>query len=124
MSLERTYQNHPILKAYRKFLRGQGTLAERTLWKYLRRNQLGFKFRRQFSIENIIADFYCHELRLIIELDGWTHESEKSEKRDIMKERVLESKNYRVIRFTNEEIYGDIEKVINSITRACEGRAK
>ena len=66
--------NKPEIKNYRRKLRNDMTRAEIILWKYLRnRGMLGFRFRRQFSIESFIVDFYCPELKLVIEIDGETH---------------------------------------------------
>jgi len=111
-------------KDSRRTLRQQATLAEDILWRFLRNSQLGFKFRRQFDIQSFIVDFYCHSLRLAIELDGWTHDGEKTKQRDNIKQQVLEKAGCKVIRFKNEEIYGDIEKTLNEITLTCKVRAK
>lgn len=109
------YKNSNRLKEVRQFLRANGTVAEKILWKFIRKNQLGYKFRRQFSIENFVADFCCEEVKLVIELDGWTHDSEKTRVKDEYKQAALEAKGYKVIRFTNEQIYGDIEKILKVI---------
>lgn len=124
MITKRTYQNEPVLKDVRRFLRSEGTSAEKILWKYIRSNQLGYKFRRQFSIGNFVADFYCHELKLIIELDGWTHDSQKTKTRDLRKQQFFESKGYTVTRLTNEEIYGDPEKFVAHIKEICDKQSK
>lgn len=116
------YQNANRLKDVRRFLRAHGPLAEKILWKHVGNSQLGYKFRRQFSIGNVIADFCCVSLKLIIELDGWTHEFEKTQAKDKIKEKFLKSKGYKVIRFTNEQVYGDIEVVLNEIKKICEER--
>jgi very-short-patch-repair endonuclease len=119
----RTYQNHPRQKDVRKFLRRQATTAEKILWKFVRRDGLGYTFRRQFGIGHFIVDFYCHSLRLVIELDGFTHDSEKTQEKDRVKQEFLEKSGYTVIRFTNEEVYGDIEKLLNKIQDACKERS-
>ncbi|MBI2037589.1 MAG: endonuclease domain-containing protein [Candidatus Magasanikbacteria bacterium] len=124
MTIKRTYQNEPTLKDVRRFLRAEGTSAEKILWKYIRKNQLGYKFRRQFSIGNFVADFYCHELKLIIELDGWTHDSSQTKIKDLRKQQFFEGKGYTVIRLTNEEIYGDPEKFIARIKEICDKLSK
>src|SRR3989344_7512072 len=98
MITKRTYQNEPVLKDVRRFLRSEGTSAEKILWKYIRGNQLSYKFRRQFSIGNFVADFYCHELKLIIELDGWTHDSLQTKNKDKRKQDFLEAQGYYVVR--------------------------
>ena len=79
------YKNKTSLKQIRQYLRNEPTTAEAILWKYIRRKALGFKFRRQFSIMNKVVDFCCEELKLVIELDGWTHDFEKTKAKDIEK---------------------------------------
>lgn len=118
------YKNAHRLKDIRQFLRFHATKAEEILWKFLRRKQLGFKFRRQFSIGNKIADFCSEEIKLIIELDGWTHDSEKTQRKDKLKQELLERQGYKVIRFTNEQVYGDIEPIVKEITNVCRQRAE
>ena len=116
--------NRADVKTSRRTLCQNATAAEEILWRFIRNGQLGYKFRRQFDIKSFIADFYCHELKLVIELDGWTHESDKIKQRDALKQRVLENMGTKVIRFTNEQIYGDIEKVLNEISAICKERVK
>jgi very-short-patch-repair endonuclease len=119
MIIDRTYQNKPALKNIRRFLRSEANSAEQILWRYIRKNQLGYKFRRQFSIGNFVADFYCHELKLVIELDGWTHEFDKAKVTDKNKQQFLESKGYRVFRLANEELFEDPEIFLERITSIC-----
>ena len=115
MVIKRTYQNNPTLKDTRKFLRSEANSAEKIVWEYLRKNQLGYKFRRQFSIGNFVADFYCHELKLVVEIDGWTHESERIKLKDRIKQQFLDAKGYRVFRLTNEEVFGDPEVFLKKL---------
>ena len=124
MIIQRTYQNEPKLKEIRRSLRSEGPSAEKILWKYLRKNQLGYKFRRQFSIGNFVADFYCHELKLIIELDGWTHDSQITKHKDFYKEQFFINKGCSVFRISNNEIYEDPEKFIFRIKEICDKLSK
>jgi len=111
-----------ITKASRTLRKNQ-TKAEIFLWQKLRYNKLGVKFRRQFPIIFIsdnrkrffIADFVCIEMKLIIEVDGGIHEKimDKDEERTF----VLDNLGYIVIRFTNEEIFSNVESVIQCIMR-------
>ena len=117
------YKNTNRLKEIRQYLRTNPTKAEEILWEYLRRKALGYKFRRQFSIMNKIVDFGCEELKLVVELDGWTHDFEKTQAKDLIKQKMLESCGYKVVRYTNEEIYGDIEKVLENLESICKLRA-
>ncbi|HLD60581.1 MAG TPA: endonuclease domain-containing protein [Patescibacteria group bacterium] len=113
------YKNDHRLKEIRQFLRANPTLAEKILWKFLRGRQLGHKFRRQYSIGGVVADFCSEEIKLVIEIDGWTHESEKIQMKDEGKEHFFETQGYKVIRFTNEQVYGDIEPIVKEIIRVC-----
>lgn len=122
--INRTYQNDPRLKDVRKFLRHNPVKAEEVLWNHLRRCQIGYKFRRQFSIGNFVVDFYCHSLKLGIELDGWTHESEKIRQKDQIKQNFLEVNGYCVLRIKNEEVFGDISKLLKKIKYVCDARAQ
>ncbi len=85
------------------------------LWKFLRSNQLGAHFRRQHIIGDYIADFACLPLRLIIELDGGYHELPTQQVNDEERTKWLENKGFKVIRFSNEEVLGDIEGTIIKI---------
>ncbi len=85
------------------------------LWKFLRSDQLGAHFRRQHIIGDYIADFACLPLRLIIELDGGYHELPTQQVNDEERTKWLENKGFKVIRFSNEEVLGDIEGTIIKI---------
>jgi very-short-patch-repair endonuclease len=92
----------------------EATDAERMLWKHIRAHRMaGYKFRRQVVIEPYIVDFVCLEAKLIVEADGGQHleQAEDDSKRSLF----LESLGYRVIRFWNHEILGDIDAVLERI---------
>ena len=76
---------------------------------------MGYDFHRQKPLNYYIADFYCCELKLVIELDGDSHLAEKIKKKDIKKQKKLESLGLTVMRFKDEEVFEDIGKVIKSI---------
>ena len=99
-------------------LRKNMTDAERKLWAYLERSQLGVRFRRQHAIGNFIIDFCCVKKKLIIELDGSQHLDLQEYDEDRTK--YLESRGYRVIRFWNNDVMNDINGVILAITYALE----
>lgn len=88
------------------------TDAEMVLWEYLRRNALGVRFRRQFIIGDFIADFACIEKRLVVEVDGLYHLTDEQIEEDRKRTYHISQLGYRVIRFTNEEIMTDINKVV------------
>jgi very-short-patch-repair endonuclease/DNA modification methylase len=95
-------------------LRKNQTDAEAMLWELLRDRQLlGAKFRRQHSIERNIADFYCHEAKLVIEVDGGIHQRKEREDRE--REQELRQQGLQVIRFKNDEVMSDPEKVLSKI---------
>ena len=75
-----------------------------------------YKFRRQHPISIYIADFYCHKLKLVIEIDGSVHNSEESKLNDKKRQQDLENLNLIVIRFTNDQVKNEIESVIEMIS--------
>lgn len=98
-------------------LRKQQTPAENILWECLRNRQLlGAKFRRQHNIGQFIADFYCHEARLIVEADGGIHETRQES--DQIRDEWVRDNGFTVLRFKNEEILNATEQVLNTIAEA------
>ncbi len=98
-------------------LRNNATKQEKKLWQYLNKSQLGYKFRRQQPIDRYIVDFFCSELRLIIELDGGHHNEEKNKDYDKERTKFLNKLGYKVIRIWNNDIDKNIEGVIEYIKR-------
>ena len=97
-------------------LRREQTSAESKLWACLRNRQLGgVKFSRQVLIGPFFADFCCREAKLVIEIDGVTHETLEEVTRDNRRTVWLEAQGYRVIRFRNEELMGDLDAVLERI---------
>ncbi|WP_262151974.1 endonuclease domain-containing protein [Chryseobacterium foetidum] len=104
-----------------KSLRINETQTEKILWEKLRNNQFrGFKFRRQHPINLFIADFYCHQLKLIIEIDGQYHNFQEQIKKDRERTEILESNGLQVIRFSNNEIMEDLDKIISEINEKID----
>jgi len=94
-------------------LRKNMTESELLLWERLRNKRFkGLKFRRQHPIQTFIADFYCHKLKLIIELDGGYHNSAEQKLKDLEREEILKFNELTLIRFSNEEVINDIESVL------------
>jgi very-short-patch-repair endonuclease len=92
------------------------TEAERKLWWVLRRKQLaGFRFRRQAPLGPYIADFFCAKARLIVELDGAQHGTDEQIAHDERRTRWLEKRGFRVIRFSNSEVFKDEDRVADAI---------
>jgi very-short-patch-repair endonuclease len=110
--------NRKYLKQKRKDLRNNPTQAETFLWGYLKGSQLdGRKFRRQASINSFIVDFYCPGEKLVIELDGDFHFDEETKKYDQERTRKIESEGLKVIRFENQEVLLNLDKVLNEIKK-------
>ncbi len=87
------------------------------LWTRLRKKQVcGIKFRRQKPILNYIVDFYAFKVKLIIEIDGFTHDETKSDY-DVRRQRDLENLGLKVMRFSDQEIYNNLDGVISTIER-------
>jgi|CXWL01.1.fsa_nt_gi L,D-peptidoglycan transpeptidase YkuD (ErfK/YbiS/YcfS/YnhG family) len=101
---------------FARALRKESTSPEMKLWSVLRNRQMnGQKFRRQHPIEHYIADFYCEEMKLIIELDGESHFTSEGKNSDAVRSKYLQEKGYQIIRFSNAEIRENFEAVIQSI---------
>lgn len=103
-------------KSIRRNLRNNSTDAERFLWRYLRARRIeGKRFLRQYSVGSYILDFYSPTIRLAIELDGGQHAEEDIEKYDRERARFLQSKNIIVLRFWNNEVFQNIEGVLQHV---------
>ena len=102
-----------------KQLRQEMTPAENHLWQLLRRKQLGgFHFRRQQVIDGFIVDFYCHKAGLVVELDGGIHLQQKDA--DAVRDNALTNRGLTVIRFTNEEVLNETQRVLQRILAYCK----
>jgi very-short-patch-repair endonuclease len=97
-------------------MRKNPTEAERVMWKLLRKyRQSGYPFRRQHPVEFYIADFYCHNLRLVIEVDGEIHREKEIQSHDEGRTGELERFGIKVLRFTNKQILHDSDLVVEKI---------
>jgi very-short-patch-repair endonuclease len=106
----------PQIFSNAKKLRANSTAAEEKLWLAVKNNQIeGYKFRRQHPLSIYIADFYCHALKLVIEVDGGYHLNEEQQLLDQKRTSDIEFQGSKVIRFTNEEILLQLPKVIDKI---------
>ena len=109
----------PDIMTHTRELRKNLTESEQKLWKELRKLRTkGIIFRRQHPIDIFIADFYCHSIKLVIEVDGEIHKNQNAHEYDEVRSAELERYEIRVIRFKNNEILNDIEKVLRSITNS------
>lgn len=109
---------NPLFEQSRR-LRREQTQSEYKLWQELRSRRLGnYKFRRQHIIANYIVDFYCAEVKLIVEIEGKIHIKQQDE--DLKRKEELVSWGYKLIRFRNREIEENIDLVKEKILRACQ----
>ena len=104
----------PYLKNLSRDLRKNATLGERLLWSKLQARQLlGYSFFRQTPIKQYIVDFLCKELKLIIEIDGFSHNYKIDS--DIKRQNDLEKEGYAILRFQEHEVRMDVNSVIQRI---------
>lgn len=102
-------------------LRMKMTPAEKSLWEYLRKKPLGFKFRRQHPIHKYVLDFYCHKKRLSIEIDGDYHLDEEQQEKDRLRTEVLTGMGIREIRFSNEMVMSEFVEVCRVVEVELDG---
>ena len=95
---------HPVKLQKARELRHDLTHAERRAWAILRNRRLGFKFRRQHVIDGFIVDFYCHELRLAVEIDGAVHSDPKIAEYDAARTAHLQMRGLTVVRIANDRV--------------------
>jgi len=105
------------LYQYGRELRKEATEAEKLLWTELRNTKLnGLKFRRQHPIDKFIVDFYCHEKKLVTELDGNIHDEKVNKEYDEARSAMLAGLNVIVLRFRNEEVINNMKNVLEKIS--------
>jgi very-short-patch-repair endonuclease len=117
------YGAKPSVFEKAKAFREEMTESEIKLWGLLRKNKvMGFRFRPQHPIDRFIADFYCHSLKLIIEVDGGIHNLPENREYDLDRTFELEKFEIKVIRFTNDQILNDFNGVKKEIISCCAQR--
>lgn len=109
-----------MLREYARRNRENATLAEQYLWEHLRRKALGVDFLRQHIIGDYIVDFVSRHDGLVIEVDGGYHSEPQQQEDDVIRENYLERMGYHVMRFSNEEVLFNIDRVIKQITAYFE----
>ena len=109
------YSANKIIFENAKALRNNLTADEMILWGRLKEYFPDYKFRRQHPISNYIADFYCHKLKFIIEVDGPIHSLKRTIKLDEVRQKDLENLGIKVLRFTNEQVKNKIETLLEKI---------
>jgi leucyl-tRNA synthetase len=111
------------LKELARNNRKNPTEAEDILWQELRNQKLGFKIRRQHAIEDFIVDFVCLEKKLVIEVDGEYHNEEEQKEYDDFRTWTLQNVGFNEIRFTNQEILNDLNKVLEKIKNTLKSNS-
>jgi len=109
-------------RAKRTALRRNATAAEQQLWQHLRRRQLGNKFRRQYSVDAYVLDFYAPRAKLAIEVDGDSHFKPQALDYDDQRTVHLNRFGIEVLRFTNRDIFDNIEGVLDIVAAAVKRR--
>lgn len=108
----------PNTFANAKTLRGNMTKAESLLWEKLKDNQVhNLKFRRQHPIGPYVVDFYCHKIKLVLEIDGGYHSTLEQRQYDLEREGILKFNDLKVVRFTNEQIESELDLVLEKLDR-------
>ncbi|MBU2259546.1 DUF559 domain-containing protein, partial [Patescibacteria group bacterium] len=106
------------IRFYAREMRKDPTEAESLLWKHIRYDQLGVRFRRQYYIDGCIFDFYCPSLRFAIELDGNIHEEKVQKKNDGERDdHFLQERQITTLRFNNDDVINDTTNILNSIRK-------
>ena len=109
------------LRAIARRLRKRQTGSEARLWQALRNRQLdGLKFLRQHPVGSSVVDFYCHEKRLVVEVDGGIHKDRDVHERDQLRQELIEQHGLQVLRCSAADVEEDLEAVLNRIRTATE----
>jgi very-short-patch-repair endonuclease len=115
---EKLHRINPVIRDHARKLRRPMTPMEKLLWARLRDRRLeGFRFRRQHPSGPYIADFYCASAQLVIEIDGDSHATQ--EQYDQTRTRWFQENGYRVVRFTNRDVVGNLDSVMEAIRAEC-----
>ncbi|MDZ7625734.1 MAG: methionine synthase [Ignavibacteriaceae bacterium] len=115
---------YSLLKKYAESHRNNPTTAELVLWEQLKSKTLNnYKFRRQHIIGQYIADFVCLSKKLVIELDGLIHQLPENQQSDEIRTEALNNLGFKVLRFKNEEVLNEIDKVLDVIIKSLEANS-
>jgi very-short-patch-repair endonuclease len=112
----------PVNFRYAKSLRENMTTGEMALWLHLRKGIDGLKFRRQHPISFYIVDFYCHKVKLIVEVDGYIHNLPDEKRKDKIREKALETLGNTIIRFTNRQVLDNTVGLFKLISEKIKER--
>lgn len=116
--IKTTYPDrYKLLKDFALTNRHNMTMTETIMWQALRAKQLGVSFRRQHAIGDFIADFVCISHHLVIEIDGGYHDNPSQIQEDATRTAILSRLGYTVLRYTNEQVYENLEEVLEDIKK-------
>lgn len=110
----------PQLRVFARELRKHSTLGEILLWKEIKNRKLGVQFHRQVPMHTYIADFFCHEIKLAIEIDGGSHDTPAQQEKDLIRDYRLAQFGVATIRIEDR----DVKRNLNSVIRFLENRIK
>ncbi|HBC72361.1 hypothetical protein A2379_03075 [Candidatus Amesbacteria bacterium RIFOXYB1_FULL_47_13] len=105
------------MKWRRRDLRKRSTAYEHLLWEELRNIKLGMKFKRQYSVMNFVVDFYCHNAKLAVEIDGGVHNTPSSIQYDKYRTEYLRTLGIKEIRFNNADLLNNLSEVLLKISQ-------
>lgn len=111
--------NQKNQKSIRRSLRKSMPKGEIVLWNRLKNKKLGYKFRRQHGIGDYVVDFYCSKFCFAVEVDGLSHDFDDKVIYDKKRQEYIESKGIKIKKFSSQEIFEDIESVIDTIYFIC-----
>jgi very-short-patch-repair endonuclease len=115
------HYNKSTMTQRRRALRKNLPEAEIILWSKLSRKQmLGYKFRRQYSVDQYVIDFYCPELKLAVEIDGDSHFIPGAQEQDKARQEHIEAFGIRFLRFTNEDVCKNVDGVCQTVYNAVD----
>ena len=109
------YGSSPIIFANARKLRNELTDSEVIFWLLLKQHFPNYRFKRQHPVSQYIADFYCHKLKLIIEIDGGIHLSDEVRNNDKLRDEFMQSLGLKIIRFTNDEVCKNGELAVEKL---------
>ena len=118
------YEATAVIFKRAEFLRENLTPAEKILWEFLRTKPCGYKFRRQHPIGRFITDFYCHPLKIVIEVDGSLHDNREVQQADRAKQWSLEQEGIFVLRLKNEVVINDFHEATAIIMATIARRSQ
>jgi len=111
--------NNSLSISLRRRLRRNQTKSEEFVWRIVRNRRLGCKFRRQYGIGNYVVDFCVPENKLVIEIDGISHDGDIKYKKDLIRQKYIEKQGFTVYRYTDEYIVNNKDGVYNELKRLC-----